>query len=79
MADNILNSFLELWNEENPEHKLDDKIIKLLKEHIRYSYVAGFDCFRMHINEILKQNAKNNSHVSKYFLLAKINSFEKSL
>lgn len=77
MADNLIESLIESWNDKNPKSKLNEELIDLIKTHVRYAYVAGYDKFRMQIEEMLKytkSNDMNRTQISRYYLLSKIKS-----
>ncbi len=77
-ADEITNSLVEMWNDENPLHKLNGDLLPLIKNHIRYSYVAGWEAMRKEIKELLKnQKPEKESRISRYFLMAQLEFLEK--
>lgn len=71
--DKLLESFLEEWNEQNPENKLDPDIIKKISSYLRIAYVAGWDDHRILVDKLL--NGPGLS-INKYFFLKWLNDLE---
>ena len=75
VADNILDSLVEMWNDNNPESKLNGDFLPLIKNHIRYAYVAGWEDLRNDIKTILM--SRESEKIDRYFFIAKIDFLEK--
>jgi hypothetical protein len=78
MADEIINSLVEMWNDNNPLHKLNGDLLPIIKNHIRYSYVAGWEAMRKEMKDILRNIKSYKNHtISRYYLMAKLEFLEK--
>jgi hypothetical protein len=74
MADNITKSIVEIWNENNPTRKLNGDLLPLIKDHIRYAYVAGWEDLRRDIKHILM--SRDSEKIDRYFFIAKVDFLE---
>ncbi len=72
----FLESFLEQWNDLNPEHKLDEGLVNLIAECFRLIYVAGWDDHRILVNKFL--NGPGLS-INKYFFIKWLNDLEEKV
>ena len=72
----LTESFLEEWNEQNPEHKLDPDLIKKLSSYLRIAYVAGWDDHRILVDGFL--NGPGLS-INKHFLMKWLNELKEKL
>jgi len=74
--DKLLESFLEDWNERNPEHKLDTDTINLFAAYLRVAYVGGWDDHRILVDKFL--NGPGLS-VNKHFFMKWLNELEEKV
>ncbi len=72
----LTESFLEEWNDQNPEHKLDPDLIKKLSSYLRIAYVGGWDDHRILVDNLL--NGPGLS-INKHFFMKWLNDLEKEL
>ncbi len=79
-ADEITNSLIEMWNDENPLHKLNGELLPLISNHIRYAYVAGWEAMRKQVKDIVKDTKPYKNHtISRYFLMARLEFLEQNI
>jgi hypothetical protein len=74
-ADEITKSLVEIWNGNNPTKLLNGDLTPMIKEHIRYAYVEGWEQLRRDVKEILM--ARESDKIDRYFLVAKLDFLEK--
>jgi len=74
--DKLSESFLEEWNEQNPENKLDPDIIKKISNYLRIAYVAGWDDHRILVDKLL--NGPRLS-INKHFFMKWLNDLEEKV
>jgi len=75
-SENLIQSFIEDWNDRNPGKVLDPVTIDLIMDYLRYAYVGGWDDHRLIIERILKSSGQS---MSKYFFEKRIKEFEEEL
>ena len=73
-SENLVNSFIEDWNDRNPKHKLDPDMIDFLKNYLRIGYVAGWDDHRMIVERLINSGTSNN--INRYFFMKFLNDLE---
>jgi hypothetical protein len=74
VADEILNSLVEMWNDNNPKSKLNGDLLPLIRNHIRYAYVAGWEKLRRQVEDVLK--GQKATKISRYYFLARMEFLE---
>ena len=77
--DKILHCFIEHWNELHPDKKMDPDMIDLVSDYLPAAYVAGWDDFRILVENRLKNYTSTNANISKHFLLKQIYEFDKKI
>ncbi len=77
--DKLLLCFIEQWNDLNPGKKLDPDLIEMLSDYLSYAYVAGWDDFRILVENRLNNYTSTNANISKHFLLKQIYEFDKKV
>lgn len=75
-SENLIQSFIEDWNDLNPGKVLDPVTIDLFTNYLRIAYVGGWDDHRLIIERILKSSGQN---MSKYFFEKRIKEFEEEI
>lgn len=72
-SENMVNSFIEDWNDRNPKHKLDPEIIGMLGDYFKVVYVAGWDDHRFLVDKALYGKGET---MSKHFFVKTLEDLE---
>jgi len=73
-VENLKLSLLEVWNDNNPESKLNSDLIDLIEAHLNMAYTSGVDELSFKLLPVLDK--QDNSQISKYYIRSLIMNFE---
>jgi hypothetical protein len=72
-SENLIQSFIEDWNDRNPEHKLEPEMIEIITHYLRVGYVSGWDDYRLLVDKALYGQSEK---MSKHFFVKILQEFE---
>lgn len=69
----LLESFLEEWNQENPDRRIDKEMIDKIWMHLKQAYVAGMEDYIGLINELLDKFTDKHGYIRSKIIIDETN------